>query len=109
MLASKTPCPDCGVAPDEFHAKHCDVEQCPMCGRQKLSCECAKKPNEKRIPWSGTWPGEAECREFGWFSEITATGRQKRRMGLVPDISRLYAEAKFDRRAQRFKKRREEE
>ena len=33
-------CPDCGVLLGEYHLDLCDIEICPICKKQKLSCEC---------------------------------------------------------------------
>lgn len=33
-------CPDCAVALGEMHIPGCDLETCPRCGRQAISCDC---------------------------------------------------------------------
>ncbi len=38
--AEKLPCHDCRVIKGQFHVPSCDVEQCPRCGEQALSCDC---------------------------------------------------------------------
>jgi|SRR5580698_1748734 hypothetical protein len=38
--ADKSPCHDCRAIKGEFHVPSCDVEQCPGCGGQLLSCDC---------------------------------------------------------------------
>ena len=40
--ASRIPCHDCKVHEGEFHVPSCDVEECPACHGQRLSCNCER-------------------------------------------------------------------
>ena len=33
-------CHGCGAKYGHYHHENCDVEQCPICGEQLLSCKC---------------------------------------------------------------------
>jgi hypothetical protein len=35
------PCGDCGVMPGQLHVPFCDLEPCPKCGAQAITCEHA--------------------------------------------------------------------
>lgn len=37
---ANSPCHDCGAIKGQFHCSGCDVEQCPRCKGQFLSCSC---------------------------------------------------------------------
>jgi len=59
------------------------------------------------MPWTGEWPGHAECRGFGWFAKLAPNGS-----GWVPclpddpdahpDLNRLHIEARWDRKQKRW-------
>jgi hypothetical protein len=38
--AADQPCHDCRVFNGEFHVPGCDVEECPNCHEQFLTCDC---------------------------------------------------------------------
>lgn len=38
--ASEHPCGDCAAVKGEYHGESCDVEECPVCHGQALSCGC---------------------------------------------------------------------
>jgi hypothetical protein len=106
-------CPACNAKPSSLHRLGCDVERCPRCGLQLLSCEhflfgaAEPPPDEERLPWTGEWPGEAECRELGWWCKISPAGLGNIPCALDdpdggPDLNRLCTEGIWDRRRKRF-------
>lgn len=131
-------CHDCAAKPGELHEYGCDTERCPFCGGQLITCGCLYKKlgmdrdnlpediyndgptdemeekflamlNEaKRLPWTGMWPGEAECREYGFWSKFTANGWEqcdKSDPDASPDLNRLAVECRWDPEKRRYVKR----
>jgi len=37
---AEEPCGDCAARPGGYHHVYCDIERCPVCKGQLLSCEC---------------------------------------------------------------------
>ena len=67
-------CPDCQVVPGQVHEVGCDVARCTLCGWQRLSCEHRDSLDDGEYysdkawsTWTGRWPGDLECEEFGWW------------------------------------------
>jgi hypothetical protein len=102
-------CGDCGAKPGQPHTDGCDVARCLQTGLQRLSCgedhDCGHEV------WTGRWPGEAECQEFGWWSVFDCARGWMRcdrdTPGAGPDLNRLIGsgEAVWDREQQRWVKR----
>ena len=51
-------CHDCGILNRQgnFHHPGCDIERCPICGYQLISCEC--------------WPGETSISNYERKKEV---------------------------------------
>ena len=60
-------CPDCAALPGNVHHHGCDVERCPRCRRQSISCDCL-------------WAGEEHLSE-DWLEEI------EERIAMTPSLS----------------------
>jgi len=110
-VSENKPCPDCGAAVGEHHHHLCDVQRCPVCGGQYISCcgvpeeDIAEQGLEFAV-WTGEWPGVAECKEYGWYCI-----RDERwgwlecgedMPGAVADLNRLYRDAVWDAKRGRF-------
>jgi hypothetical protein len=108
-MVSHDRCHDCGARPGQMHQEGCDVEQCPGCGGQRLTCGCEDDDVRglARLPWTGEWPGTAECREFGWYARRVPGRRGWQpcgpdEEGAHPNVNRLLTEATWDRKRGRF-------
>jgi hypothetical protein len=104
----KENCPRCGVPPGSMHDDWCVLEQCANCGRWGLSCFCDPEVIAVRLPWTGEWPGLAECREFGWYSRRAPKGWvscERDHPEAAEDLNRLLVEAEWDPLQMRFIKR----
>ena len=72
-----------------------------------ISCCCRRHPPlDDRMPWTGLWPGVAECREFGWYARLVKgqgwVACAAREPGATEDLNRLHVEARWDRARKRF-------
>lgn len=45
---SEKRCHDCWVEPGGYHHPGCDWEECPVCGRQLISCDCLDDADEEQ-------------------------------------------------------------
>jgi hypothetical protein len=45
--ADDHPCDDCAVIKGQLHVPGCDVEHCPVCGGQVLSCDCGHEVDDE--------------------------------------------------------------
>ncbi|MFE2586007.1 hypothetical protein [Streptomyces sp. NPDC059378] len=89
-----TNCPDCHVTPDTLHHQGCDVARCARTGLQRLGC--GHTSNACNTRWTGRWPGEAECVEYGLVIDVGSDTEP------LPDLNRLYALCDWDPNQQRM-------
>lgn len=99
-------CPGCGPSIGHQHDDWCDVERCPDCGGQLLSCGCDGDFLHPRLKWTGTWPGVKECQEFGWYCKMSNGAGwvpcDRDEPGATEDLNRLYTDAVWNAELGRF-------
>lgn len=100
-------CHDCAVAPGAYHKPGCDVERCPLCGGQMITCGCdhGNLKEKDLLPWTGIWPGEEECIKFGFWCKGGLGGWikcDKSDPEARPNLNRLYTDCVWDKAKKAF-------
>lgn len=72
---SKRYCPDCYVQPGKPHDPGCDVETCPNCGRQRLSCGC--QTSLPPVPWDGESVLARDCPHWNHYFTVQVSRPRK--------------------------------
>ncbi len=70
-------CHDCGAQEGEYHSLGCDMERCPFCGRQLISCDCVYTLLNIDVS-EGTWAyenGLTDKQEEEWEQLLEDKGR----------------------------------
>ncbi|WP_156934878.1 hypothetical protein [Pseudonocardia spinosispora] len=62
-------CSSCGAGIGQAHGEGCEIALCLRTGGQRLMCVAQDSGFHDcgRDVWTGAWPGEAECHEYGWY------------------------------------------
>jgi len=91
-------CPDCACEQGQPHKGGCDVERCPECGYQRLTCSCITELPD--LPWTGVWPGRDEAAALGFYCRwggATWIACDATEQGAMPDLNKLYNKAKWNK------------
>jgi len=99
-------CGDCIALPGEPHAEACDIARCLWTGGQRFSCSLSGEDHDcgKDI-WTGQWPGEADAIRLGWHCRRKDIGYESCAPddpGALPDINRLFTDARWNRAEHRW-------
>ncbi|MFD8980918.1 YgjP-like metallopeptidase domain-containing protein [Streptomyces sp. NPDC059564] len=96
-------CPKCHAHPGNLHTNWCDLARCAFTGFQRSGCQ---HPSTICLTlWTGRWPGEEECEEYGFYYQPVDGFREPCNAddeGAEPDLNRLYTECVWDPGQQRM-------
>ena len=101
-------CPDCGAEVGQPHKGGCDIERCPECGHQRLTCGCITDLPD--LPWTGDFPGRTEAAELGLWCKWVGVGNGGWEVcsaaddDALPDLNRLYMECKWNKETRKWEK-----
>jgi hypothetical protein len=103
-------CPDCNVAPGQWHEPACLSEQCPYCGDPLVGCGCreGRPPLDDRLCWGGVCPWLAACLRLGLFERRVGNAWVPclpHDPGACPDLGGLERECFWNRPAKRYERR----
>ncbi len=76
-MSDEQKCHDCGVSEGNIHKYGCDMESCPECGGQLISCDCCYEFLNVDVS-PGTWAfenGLTEEQEKLYAAELERVGR----------------------------------
>ena len=91
-MANRAQCHDCGCFEGELHMPDCDMEWCPFCGGQLISCLCSENKKQKldakrRVPFilypnmcakcGALWPEMFLVSDREWKRHIEKSQRSK--------------------------------
>jgi hypothetical protein len=65
-MSEKNKCHDCGAEEGQFHEPGCDMDECPFCHGQLLSCGCCYEklglnPNQEPVYSQGLTPEQEDA------------------------------------------------
>ena len=95
-------CPDCACEKGQPHKGGCDIERCPECGGQRLTCgHITDLPD---LPWTGVFPGLAEAAELGLFCYWDKRWLvcEADHPQAQPDLNALYTLATWNKETQKW-------
>jgi hypothetical protein len=76
-MVKRSTCHDCGTKEGQLHVLGCDMERCPFCGNQLISCRCVYKKLGIDVS-PGAWAyshGLTDAQQGDWKKLLSDKGR----------------------------------
>jgi hypothetical protein len=76
-MVKRATCHDCGTKEGQLHVLGCDMERCPFCGNQLISCRCVYKKLGIDVS-PGAWAyshGLTDAQQGDWKKLLSDKGR----------------------------------